>query len=211
MWALPTPSASASRQAWTFGNIPSVIVPFFTMRCTSLRETVDRWRPFASRMPLISVIMTSFSARKAAGNRAGHEIRIDVIRIAFAIRPDGRDYGDVMIILQITQELGSTFSMSPTNPKSPSLVFAVQIALEAFRPGLRRQRLAEHQSAVFAAQTDRLPAMSIQQIGDFHVDLAGQHHLHDFHRGFIGDPDPWRNLASMPSRSSILSIWGPPP
>ena len=48
IWAFPTPPPSASKQACTLGNIPSLIVPFFTIRCTSLRETVERWRPFAS-------------------------------------------------------------------------------------------------------------------------------------------------------------------
>ena len=37
--------------------------------------------------------------------------------------------------------------------------------------------------------------MAIQEIHDFHVDLAGQHHLHDFHRGIICDPHPMAKLG----------------
>ena len=51
--------------------------------------------------------------------------------------------------------------------------------------------------------------MPIDQIGDFHVDLSGQHHLHDFHRGFIGhsnamaefrfDAEPIEHLVDLRS------------
>src|SRR4029079_9974691 len=66
IWALPTPPPRASKHACTLGNIPSLIVPFFPIRCTSLRETVERWCPFVPRMPFTSVIITNFSAPSAA-------------------------------------------------------------------------------------------------------------------------------------------------
>src|SRR5262249_54917354 len=37
--------------------------------------------------------------------------------------------------------------------------------------------------------------MATQEIDNFHVDLAGQHHLHDFHGGLICDPDPMEKLG----------------
>src|SRR4029077_17264038 len=37
--------------------------------------------------------------------------------------------------------------------------------------------------------------MATQEIDDFHVDLAGQHHLHNFHGGLICDPDSVAKLG----------------
>src|SRR6185503_4158333 len=43
-------------------------------------------------------------------------------------------------------------------------------------------------SSVFTAQADGAPSMAVDEIGDFHVDFSRQHHFHDLHCRFIGDP-----------------------
>ena len=37
--------------------------------------------------------------------------------------------------------------------------------------------------------------MAIQEVDDFHIYSAGQHHLHDFHGGLICDPDSVAKLG----------------
>jgi hypothetical protein len=51
----------------------------------------------------------------------------------------------------------------------------------------------------------------VEQADQLALDLADEHHPDDVHRLGRGDPEPPRNSDSMPSRSSILEICGPPP
>ena len=70
------------------------------------------------------------------------------------------------------------------------LLAVIEIPFQTCRPGFGRERSRQHESSVFSTQAYRKAAMKIQEIDDFHVDLAGQHHFDDFHRGFICDSHP---------------------
>ena len=54
--------------------------------------------------------------------------------------------------------------------------------------GRARDFARSHHIAVLAAETDRASALRVDGADDLLVDRAGEHHLDDFHRRLVGNP-----------------------
>ena len=72
-------------------------------------------------------------------------------------------------------------------------------------------RLGREQAGVLAGEPDRERAVLVDQADELAADLADEHHPDDVHRLGRGDAQAAAELDSMPSRSSIELICGPPP
>jgi hypothetical protein len=124
--------------------------------------------------------------------------------------PIGAMTGNVIVFLQLQEQRGIDRFHVAHKPEIGIRIIRIEVLFNAFRPGLRRQRLGQHQPAVLAAESDRLSAVSIQEVDDFHIDPAGQYHLHNFHRGRVGHSHPVPKLRDHSQSIQHLIDLRPP-
>ena len=182
MCARVTPLRNASTQDTSFGIIPSAAFPFATSASSpaaSIREISELLVGVVAVDPGDVREIHELLRVERGGDRAGHGVGVDVVRLAGRPHADRRDHRDELLTDQALEDR----RVDPADVTDEPEPFVARLDLDEAR--------------VLTREPDRVRAVLVQRRHDVAVDLPDQGHARDVDRLRVGDAEPVEELGLL--------------